>query len=236
MSAPRASAGGWFGRVRFSAVELLIALILLIAFTPFIESLRAGDVIEAFLITVVLVSAAFAVGGDRYVLGIAAILLVPTLVCKWLNHLYPDQMPPHLFLGFGLALVAFAVLNLLGFVLRAVHVNAEVLCAALSAYLMLGLLWSFAYILVGRIDPDAFSYANPLDSGTRMDGFNAFYFSFVTLSTVGFGDIAPVSRVARTLAVMEAITGMFYMAVLIARLVAMYSPARIEPTENFRSS
>ena len=64
------------------------------------------------------------------------------------------------------------------------------------------------------------------------DGFNAFYFSFVTLSTVGFGDVAPVSKVARTLAVMEAITGMFYVAVLIARLVAMYSPARPEPTDS----
>jgi voltage-gated potassium channel len=58
-----------------------------------------------------------------------------------------------------------------------------------------------------------------------MDRFNAFYFSFVTLSTVGFGDVTPVSKLARTLAVMEAVTGTFYVAILIARLVAMYVPA-----------
>jgi hypothetical protein len=58
-----------------------------------------------------------------------------------------------------------------------------------------------------------------------MDRFNAFYFSFVTLSTVGFGDVTPVSKLARTLAVMEAVTGTFYMAILIARLVAMYATA-----------
>ena len=57
-----------------------------------------------------------------------------------------------------------------------------------------------------------------------MDRFNAFYFSFVTLSTVGFGDVTPVSKIARTLSVMEAVTGTFYVAILIARLVAMYVP------------
>jgi hypothetical protein len=56
-----------------------------------------------------------------------------------------------------------------------------------------------------------------------MQGFNAFYFSFVTLSTVGYGDITPVSKVARMLAALEAMTGLLYVAVLIARLVSLYS-------------
>ena len=55
-----------------------------------------------------------------------------------------------------------------------------------------------------------------------MAGFNAFYFSFITLSTVGYGDITPVSRIARWLAAMEAMTGLLYVTVLIARLVALY--------------
>ena len=56
-----------------------------------------------------------------------------------------------------------------------------------------------------------------------MNGFNGFYFSFITLSTVGYGDITPVSKVARMLAAMEAMTGLFYVAILIARLVSLYS-------------
>ena len=56
-----------------------------------------------------------------------------------------------------------------------------------------------------------------------MSGFTGFYFSFVTLSTVGYGDITPVSRIARMLAAMEAMTGLLYVAVLIARLVSLYS-------------
>ena len=62
-----------------------------------------------------------------------------------------------------------------------------------------------------------------------MNGFNGFYFSFITLSTVGYGDITPVSRIARWLAAMEAMTGLVYVAVLIARLVALYSTPNSTP-------
>ena len=60
-----------------------------------------------------------------------------------------------------------------------------------------------------------------------MKGFNAFYFSFITLSTVGYGDITPLSRIARWLAATEAMTGLLYMTVLIARLVSLYSTSKI---------
>jgi hypothetical protein len=59
-----------------------------------------------------------------------------------------------------------------------------------------------------------------------MNGFNGFYFSFITLSTVGYGDITPVSRIARWLAAMEAMTGLLYVAILISRLVGLYSSAK----------
>jgi len=65
-----------------------------------------------------------------------------------------------------------------------------------------------------------------------MNGFTGFYFSFITLSTVGYGDITPVSRIARWLAAMEAMTGLLYVAVLIARLVSLYSaPGSAEQRE-----
>src|SRR5207237_7763684 len=109
--------------------------------------------------------------------------------------------------------------------LRSMRVDIEVLCAAISVYLLLGLIWALAYALLEQLSPDSFAFAaNPHSSG-RMDRFNAFYFSFVTLSTVGFGDVNLVSRLVRSLAVMEAVTGTFYVAILIARLVAMYVPA-----------
>src|SRR5437016_4823218 len=124
------------------------------------------------------------------------------------------------------------VFKLLSYVLRSIQIDTEVLCAAISVYLLLGLIWALAYALLAQLSPDSFAFAaNPHSSG-RMDRFNAFYFSFVTLSTVGFGDVTPVSRLARTLAVMEAVTGTFYVAILIARLVAMYVPASRLPAQD----
>ena len=88
---------------------------------------------------------------------------------------------------------------------------------------MLGLMWTMAYWLVDQLTPGgAFSFNT--NAGTQsMNGFTGFYFSFITLSTVGYGDITPVSRIARWLAAMEAMTGLLYVTVLIARLVSLYS-------------
>src|SRR6267378_2775469 len=208
---------------RFSTVQLLIALALLFFFFPFVEEVKGGDVIVSILLSLVLLSAVLAVADRKGVFFIALVLAIPAIAGRWINHFRPDLAPPPVFLVAGLALIAFVVANLLRFVLRAPSVNTEVLCASISAYLMLGLMWTVAYWLVDQVTPGgAFSFNT--DHGVHsMNGFTGFYFSFITLSTVGYGDITPVSRVARWLAAMEAMTGLLYVAVLIARLVSMYS-------------
>src|SRR5574341_1212129 len=162
-------------------------------------------------------------GGRRRTLIWAIVLVVPALLAQWGNHVWPDLVPSELFRGVGLLFVAFVVLHLLRFILRAPRVDSEVLCAGIAGYLMLGLLWMLAYVLVGSLVPDSFAFNVGPASGRAMAGFNALYFSFVTLSNVGFGEIVPVSGVARMLAMTEAIAGLFYVTLLIARLVAIYS-------------
>jgi hypothetical protein len=217
---------GWLSRRlglrRFSTVQLLVALALLFFFFPFVEEVKAGDLIVSILLSLVLLCAVLAVSDRKGVLLIALVLAIPAIAGRWINHFRPDLVPPAVFLIAGLVLVAFVVVNLLRFVWRAPSVNVEVLCASISAYLMLGLMWTMAYWLVDQLTPGAFAF-NTNAGRQSMNGFNAFYFSFVTLSTVGYGDITPVSKVARMLAAMEAMTGLLYVAVLIARLVALYS-------------
>src|SRR6266550_3455863 len=200
---------------RFSTVELLIALALLLFFFPFVEEVKGGDLIVSLLLSLVLLSAVLAVASRGRTLVVALLLAIPAIVGRWINHVRPDLVPPAVFLIAGLALIAFVVVNLLRFVWRAPSVNIEVLCASISAYLMLGVMWTMAYWLVDQLTPGAFAF----NAGPRsMNGFNGFYFSFITLSTVGYGDITPVSRIARWLAALEAMTGLLYVAVLIARL------------------
>ena len=208
---------------RFSAVQLLIALGLFFVFAPFVEEIKGGALITGILLSLVLLSGVVAVAARKRIFFIALVLLTPAIVFRWINYFWPHMVHPAVFLTAGLVLIGFVVANLLRFVMRAPSVNANVLCASISAYLMLGLMWTIAYWLVDQLTPGgAFSFNT--NAGTHSMNWNTgFYFSFITLSTVGYGDITPVSKVARMLAAMEAMTGLLYVAVLIARLVSLYS-------------
>ena len=211
---------------RFSTVQLLIALAVLLIFAPFVEEFRGGGLILSLLFSLVLLAAVFAVANRKRSLAIALVLAVPAIAGRWINHYRPDLIHPSVFLVCSLMLLAFVIAHMLRFVLRAPVVTVEVLCGSIAAYLMLGLMWTVAYWLVDQLTPGgAFSF-NTNRGGQSINGFTGFYFSFITLSTVGYGDITPVSRFARWLAALEAMTGLLYVAVLIARLVSLYSSAK----------
>jgi voltage-gated potassium channel len=211
---------------RFLMVQLLIALAVLLTCAPFVEELEGGHLILSVLFSLVLVAAVIAVVDRKRTLAIAVVLAVPAITARWINHFRPDLVHPAAFLVLALLLLAFVIGHLLYFILHAPVVTMEVLCASIAAYLMLGLMWTVAYWLVDQLTPGgAFSF-NTSHGAQSMNGFTGFYFSFITLSTVGYGDITPVSRAARWLAATEAMTGLLYVAVLIARLVSVYSSTK----------
>ena len=209
------------GVFRYSAVGLLVALGLLFLAAPLIEDLPNGDLIEAALLSGVMLCSVLAIGARRRTLTLALLLLAPTLGGKWASHFWPIKEVALLYLVSAILFFGLVVAYLIRFVLRAPRVDANVLCAGLSGYLLLGLLWLPVYVMLARLNPAAFNM--PAGGSSTMTGFNAFYFSFMTLCTVGYGDITPLSKGARMMAVIEAITGLFYVAVLISRLVAIYS-------------
>jgi Ion channel len=211
------------GRFHYSTIELLGALVLLLVLLPFLEDIRYGQLIEVLLLTLVFVSAVFAVGAQRSAAWMAGILMVLALAAKCADYFLAPAFPLWVFPPLAICFLGFVIIHLVRSTLQASQVDARVLCAAVAAYLILGLLFAIAYILVGRVLPGAFSFGTGPESSHAMNRFNAYYFSFVTLSTVGYGDISPVAKVARMLAATEAMTGMLYMAVLIARLVSLYS-------------
>ncbi len=217
--------GGLGALLHYSSIHLLCSLVLMLAVTPFIDESRNGQWIEVVLMTVVLVSAGLAVGGRRRLLGLSMLMLLPTVTANWVNHLFPSLVTPVVHLAGSIIFTGFIVYWILCSILRAKRVDSEVICAGVSIYLLLGLMWTFAYMIVAIDSPLAFNvHTDPGDPQT-MTNFNALYFSYTTLTTLGIGDITPVSKVARTLAYLEAMTGMLFVAILISRLVALYSPA-----------
>ena len=104
--------------------------------------------------------------------------------------------------------------------LRSGVVDPERILAALDAYLLAGLLFGVGYRVVDQVWPGSFGGAKPLGLAQSI------YFSFVTLATLGYGDVVPVSEPARGLAIVEGVSGQMYLTVLVARLVSLYSQQR----------
>ncbi|MBV8352418.1 MAG: two pore domain potassium channel family protein [Verrucomicrobia bacterium] len=207
---------------RFSVGYFLGVLVLNILISPFLDPLRGGILIETTLMTLVLLFAVLSIAGGRRAL-VGVVLVAPAALGEWLSFWRPEMLIYVMTRGAGLLFIGFVVVELLRFIVYAPRVDSEVLCAAVAGYLLSGLAWSLAYTLLGRLDPNSFVFTLGPKSTESMKGFTALYFSFITLSTVGYGDIVPVSGPARMLAMVEAMFGMFYVTLLIARLVSLYS-------------
>ena len=110
---------------------------------------------------------------------------------------------------------AFTLIRVLEYVVRGREVTRDKIYGAVSVYLLIGFTWAYLYRLVFIYQPDAFSFP-------AKQSPDFVYFSFSTLCTVGYGDITPVSGFARSLVILEAVTGILYIAVLVSRLVNLY--------------
>ncbi len=215
---------------RYSVAHFLVALVIMFITSPFLRLFRGGDLIEKAIGTLVLLSAVTAIGGRRRTLVTGALLVMPALAAKWIDHLRPGVIPQEVIFASMLAFAVFVVIHLLRFVLQAPRVNAEVLCAGIATFLMLGLCWAVVFTLVAKLDPGAFTFTLGHSQYNSMVGFEALYFSIGTLSGVCYGDIIPVSGGARMLALLEGMVGLFYLAVLISRLVSLYSSDKSSST------
>jgi len=207
-------------KLRVSAVGFLAALVVCLVATPFVQGLEEGQLYQAVLFTLVMCTGLIASGSRR---RLAFALVSFALAAIWLNQIWPQKCPALTFILPAIAFLGVVIASLLGFVLRAKRVDANVLCAGISVYLILGLLWGLAYTFVAQVNPNAFSFNTRSGTAATMSGFTAIYFSFTTLMTVGYGDVTPVADTARMLAMLEAMTGTLFVGVMIARLVSLYS-------------
>lgn len=122
--------------------------------------------------------------------------------------------------------ILVCIMFLLGrWLIRAVFIDLEVLSAAVCGYLLIGILWAGLYALIQAVD----SHALVSSYTTQVDLSDILYFSYITLTTTGYGDILPRNSVVRMLTVMESIVGTFYITIVIARFVSLYGVRRGGP-------
>jgi voltage-gated potassium channel len=205
-------------------ILLTALLLLLVAYPVLRESIEGRVLLDALLTTLFL--AAFVVVFTTRRHRIAALVLgVPTLTGLWTGYALPDVPRTIARLDFHLVGSAFLILCvtvILREIYRAGRVSVDEVCGALCGYLLIGLIFGHLYCVVEELSPGSFRaggavLTEPADTGGRH--FLLTYFSLVTLTTLGYGDVVPMSSAARGLVVVEAVVGQFYLAVLIAELV-----------------
>ena len=121
------------------------------------------------------------------------------------------------YLGLMLVFMLLAAWMVAGQVLLTGKVDLNIIVGSIALYLLIGLIWSIFYTVLLEFMPDAL---NGVEAGAWYDNMSTTtYFSFVTLTTLGYGDISPARPIAEVIVVLEAVTGMFYLAVIVASLI-----------------
>lgn len=212
---------------------LLLGLVSLLFYSAIIEAFAKDShslvirIAVGGILAYLIVAATFAVGSTSKSSRTVVMLAIPTIVLEILDvsTLRDDtQILSH---GFGMLFLGYVIVQLLGLVFQSRRVTADTIFASLCAYLLLATFWMYAYSLLELFDEGAFFYSMMSDQprimrlGAEPAGIELYY-SLVTMTTLGFGDIVPVSPAARSLTSLQAVVGQLYLAVLVARLVGLH--------------
>jgi hypothetical protein len=216
---PRAAPGFWTDDRGLSIfLAMLVAIIVVPALGPVgLPGRLLGDA----LVSLMLVSGAAAVADRPRAVLIVSVITVAALLVRWASWLFPTaDLAVWREISTLVTLVALCCV-VLALVLRRGPITTRRIEGAIAVYLLLGFSWAQAYELVALWHPGAFTGA--------VDGKGSLqwtYYSFVTLTTMGYGDIMPVHPLARAGAVLEALTGQLYLTILLARLVSLELQSR----------
>lgn len=213
----------WDGFRRFWETDrglsaLLFFLVALIFLVPvFGPGERFGRLVMDAVFTLLMLAGLASISRQRTAATVVGTIAVIGIAIRWLGRVAPSEGMELATAVSGLASIVTLAVVVLVQVFRAGPVNRHRILGAIAVYLLLGLAWGEAYSAVALVAPGAF---HPV-GGDVPEPERWLYYSFVTLTTVGYGDITPVGPLARSLAILEALTGQLYPAILLARLVAL---------------
>jgi voltage-gated potassium channel len=212
-------------RRRFTV--LMIFLLSLFVVFPALQHSPLAMVGFETIFSTIMVAAIYANSHQRSHLVAGLIIGVPSLVGRWLPAYTHDAAFFAVVTALSIVFFLYMAALILAQVARATRITTDALSAALCVYLLIGIAWSAIYSLIYLFEPGSFAMPpmHPSEyrgiAPIRAEIFRLLYFSFATLTTTGYGDIAPAAPAARGLAVLEAILGQFYVAVVVARLVSL---------------
>ena len=205
------------GRHRHSLFLCTLAGLLLLS--PLLDDEGAGGLLLSAVFSLVLAAGTLAVGRVRRDLSIVLTLSASWLYLTWLHPVWSASLLDRASDVVLAACTLYMAAVLLLAVVRAERVTHDVISGAIAVYLLMGIAWAVIYLLIEGLRPGSFALGEAAQ-GTVWG--QLLYFSFTTLTTLGYGDVTPLSPTARIWAVFEAIFGTLFLAVLVSRLVGLY--------------
>ncbi|HJZ56648.1 MAG TPA: potassium channel family protein [Gemmataceae bacterium] len=220
--------GGWrqvYRERRFGT--LLVILVVLTAGPPVLLGFGLSEGWFERLLSLLMLAAILSLCFERRQRLFALAVGIPSMLFSLGGHALPGEVSLQVLFVGQLCEVLF-LFGAAGLVVRSLFtartLTFDSIFGAVCGYLCLGLGWAVLYSLLESFQPGSFAISRSLVTGgeaSRPLPHVLTYYSFVTLTTVGFGDISPVSPAARTLSWVEAVTGQFYLAVIVAALVSL---------------
>lgn len=217
---------------RYGFQALLIALVVMMLVTPALLTTTKGGILFEATISIILILSVYAIGNERHIWFPIA-LVVPSLTISWMVYFHgahPDLRILSAFLS--MLLFLYVPWVLIRYLFRQKEASLNIVYAAMCGYLLLGLMWALLCTLLEWYQPGSFegltiTTVKATDGGLLIHHFESFlYYSFVTLTTLGYGDVTPVLPQARAFAITETVLAQFYLTVLLGRLIGMYIQKR----------
>ena len=202
---------------------LLVLILSLLVLAPFLDDFIETRILMDAFLTAIFFAIIFAVKSKRSHVIIASFLALPLIISIWSFYFVELTSISLLTRIFGALFLGYAVINILRIVVQSEEVSKETIYAAIVAYLLMALMWAFLYMILELLVPGSFSFP---ERDFRVETMRFKYFSFVTITTLGYGDIAPLTNKASSLVMLEALFGQIYLVVLVAWLVGMHVSSR----------
>jgi voltage-gated potassium channel len=206
---------------------LLCAILALLVIQPIAAAFGVMESLFELLFVVVMASFVLVLANERVWRLVAVAILISVVALLVLGNYVLSSSARDLSVAAGHALgAAFFVLvagKIVYTILKGQEVNRDTLCGAICGYLLLGVAWALTYSMMYATNRESFQIGDAIQAQMEQADYsrNVFiYYSFITLTTVGYGDLTPLSMPARTLSWVEALTGQLYLAVLIASLIS----------------